>query len=154
MGNIFYSDFRDFLVSLNKHNVRYLLVGGYAVVFHGYARTTGDLDVWVDRTKENYEFLKIAFQSFGMPVFDMTIDSFLNIDKFEVFRFGRKPVAIDIMTKMADLKFSACYERKQLFEDEGLLLPVVNLQDLLHAKKIAHRHKDMDDIEHLEGDNT
>ena len=54
MGNIFNSDFRDFIAALNNNQVRYILVGGYSVILHGYSRTTGDMDLWVERTKENY----------------------------------------------------------------------------------------------------
>ncbi|MEO6132471.1 MAG: DUF6036 family nucleotidyltransferase [Saprospiraceae bacterium] len=149
MGNIFYPDFRDFLQALNQNNVRYLLVGGYAVVFHGYSRTTGDLDIWIDRTEDNYNHLVQAFQAFKMPVFDMTLENFMEASKFEVFRFGRKPVAIDIMVKMADFDFANCFSRAEFFEDEGLRIPVVHLNDLIAAKRIAGRNKDLDDIEHL-----
>ncbi|CAN5517487.1 hypothetical protein BH10BAC3_BH10BAC3_18250 [soil metagenome] len=69
MGNIFYDDFREFIAALNKCRVRYLLVGGYAVIFHGHSRTTGDMDIWVDSTKENYQLLKEAFEVFKMPLF-------------------------------------------------------------------------------------
>ena len=149
MGNIFYPDFREFLLALNTNKVRYLLVGGYAVIFHGYSRTTGDMDIWLDRTEENYSNLVEAFKEFKMPIFDMSLENFLSVDHFEVFRFGRKPVAIDIMVKMADLDFSQCYERVILFEDDGITVPVINIQDLITAKKAAGRNKDMDDIEHL-----
>ena len=149
MGSIFYPDFREFLEALNKHSVRYLLVGGYAVIMHGYSRTTGDMDLWIDQTPENYENLKNAFDTFKMPVFDMTLENFLATDKFEVFRFGRRPVAIDIMVKMADFNFDECYKRAHFFEDNGLSIPVVHINDLIAAKKIAGRAKDMDDLEHL-----
>ncbi len=149
MGNIFYPDFREFLIALNARKVRYLLVGGYAVIFHGYSRTTGDMDIWIDRSDENYSNLVQAFKDFKMPVFDMTLKNFLAADHFEVFRFGRKPVAIDIMVKMADLDFSKCYDRVTFFEDEGITIPVVNIQDLKEAKKAAGRNKDLDDLEHL-----
>lgn len=149
MGNIFHSDFREFIQSLNNNNVKYLLVGGYAVIFHGYSRTTGDMDIWVDCTKENYTLLVKAFQEFKMPVFDMTEERFLQKEKFDVFRFGRKPVAIDIMTKMANLDFDECYKQKQLFNDDSLFLPVVHISNLIDAKKIAGRNKDLDDLQHL-----
>jgi hypothetical protein len=149
MGNIFYPDFREFLSALNTQKVRYLLVGGYAVIFHGYSRTTGDMDIWIDRTEENYVNLLQAFKDFKMPVFDMTLENFLAVDQFEVFRFGRKPVAIDIMVKMADLDFSQCYDRVAFFEDDGIIIPVVSINDLIAAKKLAGRNKDLDDIEHL-----
>ncbi|HZV69340.1 MAG TPA: hypothetical protein VFG10_07345 [Saprospiraceae bacterium] len=149
MGNIFNPDFRDFLEALNLHDVRYSLVGGYAVILHGYARTTSEMDIWIDNTEENYVHLTSAFQSFGMPVFDMTLENFLASEKFEVFRFGRKPVAIDVMIKMADFNFSDCYNRAEIFEDHGLNIPVVHIQDLIAAKKIAGRAKDLYDIQHL-----
>jgi predicted nucleotidyltransferase len=149
MGNIFHSDFREFIHSLNNNNVRYLLVGGYAVMFHGHARNTGDMDIWVDCTSENYALLEKAFREFGMPVFDMTEDRFLQKDKFDVFRFGRKPVAIDIMTKMANLDFMACYKKAERFEDDGLVLNVVHINNLITAKKAAGRGKDLEDLLHL-----
>ena len=99
MGNIFYPDFREFLIALNANHVRYLLVGGYAVIFHGYSRTTGDMDIWIDPTKENYSKLVLAFKDFKMSIFDMTLENFLSVDRFEVFRYGRKPVAIYILVK-------------------------------------------------------
>ena len=71
-------DFRDFINALNINNVRYILVGGYSVILHGHPRTTGDMDIWVDRTSENYKRISSAFLFFGMPVFDMTEYRFLN----------------------------------------------------------------------------
>lgn len=68
IGNIFNQDFREFLNALNNNKVKYLLVGGYSVILHGYSRTTGDMDIWVDRTKENYVLLNSAFEEFGMPI--------------------------------------------------------------------------------------
>lgn len=72
MGNIFNTDFRDFITALNKNAVKYILVGGYSVILHGYPRTTGDMDIWVERSDENYTKILMAFEDFGMPVFDMT----------------------------------------------------------------------------------
>lgn len=78
MGNIFNEDFRDFLSALNDQEVRYILVGGFSVILHGYSRTTGDMDIWVERTTDNYIKIKKAFHQFGMPVFDMTEENFIN----------------------------------------------------------------------------
>ena len=61
MGNIFHDDFRDFINSLNENKVDYLLVGGYAVILHGYRKTTSDLDIWVDTTIKNFQKLSAAF---------------------------------------------------------------------------------------------
>jgi hypothetical protein len=69
MANIFNDDFRDFLDALNHNEVKYILVGGFSVILHGYPRTTGDMDIWVQRSSENYQKIKKAFFEFGMPVF-------------------------------------------------------------------------------------
>lgn len=63
MGNIFNSDFRDFIMALNKNAVKYILVGGYSVILHGYSRTTGDMDIWVERSDENYSKIVKAFKA-------------------------------------------------------------------------------------------
>lgn len=91
MGNIFNPDFKEFVRALNESYVEYILVGGYSVILHGHSRTTGDMDIWVTRTSENHSRIEKAFNKFGMPLFDMTLNNFLDPTKFDVFRFGRKP---------------------------------------------------------------
>ena len=76
MADIFNEDFSDFISCFNRHKVDYVLVGGMAVVLNGYNRTTGDMDVWVKKSGENYDKILAAFQDFGMLVFDMTRGSF------------------------------------------------------------------------------
>ena len=66
--NIFNEDFCDFIQSLNKFNVEYILVGGYAVIIRGYSRSTGDMDIWVNKTDENYQKLLSAITDFGLPI--------------------------------------------------------------------------------------
>jgi hypothetical protein len=150
MGNIFQTDFRDFLTALNDQEVRYILVGGFSVILHGYARTTGDMDIWVERSTENYLKLKKAFLQFGMPVFDMTAENFLSHPNWDVFTFGTPPVAIDIMVKVKGLDFETCYQRSVWFEDADLVIRTIHKNDLLKAKEAAGRSKDLDDIENLQ----
>ncbi len=149
MANIFHEDFQDFLTALNKHEVEYLLIGGYAVILHGYHRTTGDMDIWVNKTEENYEKIVKAFQTFGMPVFDMTLKNFLYNPDIDVFTFGTPPVSIDLITEPQGLSFDDAYTRAEIFEFDHLQVRVIHLQDLLKLKAAANRHKDQDDIEHL-----
>jgi predicted nucleotidyltransferase len=150
MANIFHEDFRDFLSALNEADVRYILVGGYSVVLHGYSRTTGDMDLWVDRSAKNYECLLKAFHIFGMPVFDMTEENFLSHPIWDVFTFGSPPVAIDIMVKMEGLIFEDVFQKAVYFEDDDLKIRTINKNDLIIAKKNASRAKDIDDLENLE----
>jgi predicted nucleotidyltransferase len=149
MGNIFKEDFRDFIHEFNDYNVRYILVGGYSVILHGYSRTTGDMDIWVDRTLENYNRIKLAFLNFGMPVFDMTEEKFLNNDESDVFTFGRAPVSIDLMTKVKGLDFEECYNNAVFFDEDGLKIRTINIIDLISAKKASGRAKDINDLENL-----
>lgn len=151
MGNIFKEDFRDFIKALNVNDVRYILVGGFSVILHGRSRTTGDMDVWVDRTHDNYKKLQSAFLLFGMPVFDMTEDKFLNSTLTDVFTFGRPPAAIDVMVEVLGLSFDKCFLKAVYFKEDDLMIRTIHLSDLIDAKKASGRYKDLDDIEHLTG---
>ena len=149
MGNIFNADFRDFLTALHQHDVRYVLVGGYSVILHGYSRTTGDLDIWVEKSAENYQRLVGAFRTFGMPVFDMTAANFLTNPNFDVFTFGRPPVAIDVITNLKGLTFAEAYQQAADRSIEGLTVRLINYQHLLKAKRAAGRPRDHNDIDNL-----
>ncbi len=149
MGNIFNEDFVDFITCFNNNKVRYILVGGYSVILHGYSRTTGDMDLWVDRTSENYKNIKTAFLQFGMPVFDMTESSFLNNKTFDVFTFGKPPSSIDIMVAVKGLDFGDCFQNAIYFDVDGLKVRTIYINDLINAKKASGRSKDWDDLENL-----
>ena len=150
MNNLFNNDFKDFLKALNNNKVEYILAGGYAVIIHGYNRTTGDLDIWVNRTKENYRQLVNAFQEFKMPLMGMTEEKFLNDPESDVFTYGRPPVSIDIMTQLKGLSFEEAYPKAVDMEIDLLIVKVIDYRSLILAKKASGRHKDKDDISHLE----
>lgn len=152
MANIFNDDFRDFISALNDSNVEYLLVGAYSVIIHGYSRNTGDLDLWVKPTEQNYQKLNTAFDNFGMPVFDMVLPKFLDVDNFDVFTFGRSPVSIEILTRVKGLIFDEAFAKAIFFEDEDLRVRLINFNDLIDAKKAAGRSRDLNDIEQLNKD--
>ncbi len=150
MGNILNQDFVDFLNALNTSEVEYIIVGGYAVIYHGYNRTTGDLDIWINHTSENYIKLQKAFGIFGMSLFDMTKEKFLNHSNFDVFTFGRPPVSIDILTKVKGLDFKEVFANSSLTEFDGVKVRMIDIRDLLITKKASSRPRDLDDINHLE----
>lgn len=149
MGNIFNEDFREFIHHLNLSKVRYILVGGYSVILHGYSRTTGDMDIWVDKTLDNYRRIKRAFLSFGMLLFDMTEQNFLDHPNWEVFTFGRPPSSIDIMIKVKGMDFNECYNNAVFFEEGGLQIRTIHFNNLISAKKASGRSKDINDLENL-----
>jgi predicted nucleotidyltransferase len=148
--NIFNIDFQDFIRALNECDVEYVLVGGYAVILHGYSRTTGDMDIWVNPTTDNYTRLLRAFSLFGMSIFDMSLEKFLNTTAYDVFVFGVPPVSIELMTKVKGLEFDHVLENAEWFDiDPSLKVRALGLPDLIMAKKAANRPKDLDDLAHL-----
>ncbi len=148
MGNIFNSDFQEFIESLNHSEVEYLLVGGYSVIIHGYSRTTGDMDIWVNKTIENYKKIKNAFYEFKMPLFDMTLEKFLHSDS-EVFRFGVPPTRIDLMTNVLGLVFEEAFQRSTIYKEEGFDIRLIHINDLIRAKETSARPRDINDLENL-----
>lgn len=149
MGKILNKDFREYIQSFEKNNVEYILFGGFAVILHGYPRTTGDIDLWVNRTKDNYKKIEFAFLDFGMQLFDMTQDNFLHHKYWDVFTFGKSPVAIDIMVKVKGLEFETSFKNAVFFKDEDLNLRTLSKDDLIKAKLAVKRGKDLDDLKNL-----
>ena len=149
MGNIFNSDFQEYLFALNKNEVNYVLVGGYSVIYHGFPRTTGDLDLFVEVSKSNYHKLAQAFEQFQMPIFDMTEDSFLNQTQINVYTFGRPPVCIEILKEISGFTFQEIYNNALNTVFEEIPMKVIHLDDLKRNKKISGRAKDLNDLENL-----
>ncbi len=147
MGNIFNDDFREFIKALNDNGVQYLLVGGYAVIIHGYRRTTGDMDIWVNPLQENYDRLMRAFIQFGLPI--ISEKDFLDNEEMDVFSFGRSPVSIDILKRVKGCAFDEAFAVSEVYVEADLPVRYIHLQTLLQAKKASGRFKDLDDIEKL-----
>lgn len=150
MGNIFNDDFRDFLIALNENKVEYVLVGAYAVILHGYRRTKGDMDIWVNPTEENYIKISKAFYDFGLPLLDMTKQNFLDISKHDVYSYGRPPVSIDILTALKGCNFDNAFLHSEIFIEDDLPIRFINLNVLRMAKTAAGRFKDLDDLDKLD----
>lgn len=146
MGNIFNQDFKDFIQALNNNKVKYVLVGGYSVILHGHTRTTGDLDIWVEKSEANYQLLVQTFTEFGLSLFDMTKSNFLSNPQLDVFTFGRPPVSIDIITSIKGCVFDEVFQNSTFIAIEDIEIRLIHLKDLLVAKKAANRPKDNDDI--------
>ena len=149
MANIFNDDFRDFIEILNKYKVKYILVGGYAVILHGYRRTTGDMDVWIKNNEENYILLVKVFNEFGLPLIDMTKENFLKNTDMDVFSYGRPPVSIDILTALKECDFDDAYTLSKVFVEDDLPIRFIHINTLRTSKKAVGRFKDLDDLEKL-----
>ena len=125
------------------------MVGGYSVIFHGFPRTTGTLDLFVEVSKGNYDKLVQAFTQFQMPTFDRTEDSFLNQSNVNVYTFGRPPVCIEILKEISGFSFQQISENAIQTVFEGIPMKIIHLNDLRRNKKISGRSKDLNDLENL-----
>jgi hypothetical protein len=142
-------DFKEFLALLNQQEVEYLVVGGYAVAFHGHPRYTGDIDIWVNPTNSNAGNLIRAVEEFGFEVEPLKQVDFEN--ETVAFHLGSPPVRIDIMNRMiSGRKFMDCYPRRVEMEMEGIKIYYIGQQDLIANKKASGRHMDLGDIENLQ----
>jgi hypothetical protein len=146
MQNVFNIDFLEFLELLDNHEVEYLLVGGYAVILHGYARSTGDMNLWVNQTNENYNKLKLVYTNFGAPIF--SIEDFES-DKFDVWSIGVEPRKIEILTKVSGLEFKESKKNCVYLNFEKFKIPYIDFEDLMKNKITTGRLKDLADVEQL-----
>jgi len=140
-------DFKEFIQSLNSAGVDYLLVGGYAVGFHGAPRFTADMDIWVGAEPENGVKLGRALEQFGFRDQQITSGQFLKKDS--VFRIGHPPLQIDVLTDVSGRDFVDCYSRRELLERDGLQISIISLVDLKLNKRASGRAKDLGDLESL-----
>ena len=140
-------DFREFLKLLNVHNVEYLLVGGFAVGFHGYPRSTSDIDIWVGRSPENAVRVVAAIREFGFDTPNLSPDLFQQDRK--IVRMGNPPIRIEVMNIIDGVTFDQCRENRIAADFDGIPVPVIGLSDLKANKKASARPKDLDDLDHL-----
>jgi predicted nucleotidyltransferase len=142
-------DFKEFLKLLNDHTVDYLLIGGYAVGYYGYPRTTADIDFWVAIDCETAGKLVKVFHEFGMQSDEINTDLFMNPGN--IVRMGLAPVRIEILNKIDGVEFSDCLSRCSPVIMDGIPVNLISLNDLRSNKQASGRYKDLDDLEHLPG---
>lgn len=147
MGPELPKDFKEFLNLLRSRGVRYLLIGGYAVGYHGYPRATGDMDIWVAVSPENADRAVETCREFGFSTPDLGPDLFLR--EWGVVRMGHPPLRIEILTSISGVSFDECYERRVDATLDGVDVSVISLADLKANKQASGRYKDLMDLEHL-----
>ncbi len=141
-------DFKELLKLLNEHHVDYLVIGGYAVGFHGYVRTTGDMDIWVRASEENARNLHQALVQFGFP--QSSFQKELTLTEKTLIRFGVRPMQVEILTTILGVTFDDCYQRKSQLIIDDIPINFINLDDLKASKSATGRLKDLTDIDMLE----
>ena len=140
-------DFRDFLALLNAHEVKFMIVGGYALAFHGVPRFTGDIDVFVKPDYENAKRIINALAEFGFSSLDLTIDDFQ--DQNKVIQLGLPPVRIDIITSISGVTWEEADASKEpgLFGDVSV--SYIGKKQFIINKRATGRKKDLADLEAL-----
>lgn len=141
-------DYKEMLQCLSEEDVKFLLVGAYALAVHGFPRATKDIDFFVWATPENAASLMRALVKFGAPMNDVSASDFSS--EGVIFQIGNSPRRINIITTIDGIKFDQAYSNKKTFTIEGLRIPVISLEDLIANKRASGRKQDLADVEKLE----
>jgi hypothetical protein len=141
------NDFLEFISSLNESGANYLLVGGYAVIYHGYPRNTGDMDIWVESTRTNGEKVVAALRAFGFGTMKITPEDFMEPN--QILQLGISPVRIDILTTIDGVDFEQAFKARVLHTQDDIRIPIINLEALRQNKKVSGRLKDLLDLQEL-----
>lgn len=141
-------DFKEFIQSLNNNDVRYLVIGGYAVAFHGHPRYTKDIDIWISMSPENAANMVKALDEFGFSSLGLKSDDFVAPD--QIVQLGFPPSRIDILTTPLGVDFDTCYNARVQATVDGVLVNFIDLENLKRNKKATGRHQDLADVENLE----
>ena len=141
------SDFSDLLNLFNVHNVRYMVIGGYAVVQYVEPRYTKDLDLWIGVDKENAAAVYKALKDFGAPLVGLTEADFSEEGYF--YQMGRPPMRVDILMGIPGMEFEAAWQRREEVDFDGLLVKFISRADLIAAKKASGRPQDLIDADLL-----
>jgi hypothetical protein len=128
------------------HEVDYLLIGGYAVGFHGYVRTTMDMDVWIRVDHRNAEKMIRVLVDFGFAPEAVTAELFLNLG---VVRMGVPPLRLEVLKEISGVDFADCYPERITTDVDGIEVQIISLNRLRENKKASGRAKDLADLEQL-----
>ena len=141
------SDFKEFLKLLNAHQVEYLLIGGYAVGYHGYPRATADMDIWIAMNPSNSQRIVIVLKEFGFDLPELSPELFLK--EWQIIRMGVPPIRIEIATTVSGVNFNECYAERVVDTLDGVEVNLISLKHLKLNKKACGRHRDLADLENL-----
>jgi hypothetical protein len=141
-------DFVDLLRAFNAANVRFLVVGAYALALYGRPRATGDLDVWIDATPENATRVMQALAAFGAPLTDVTVEDFSR--EGVVFQIGVPPGRIDILTQLTGLAFDEAWPGRLRRPFGDVDVDFIGREAFLRNKRATGRPKDLGDIDGID----
>ena len=141
-------DFKEFIQLLNAHSVRYLVVGGYAVAFHGYPRNTKDIDIWLWLDALNVNRLLQALADFGFGSLSLRAADFLQPD--QIIQLGYPPARIDLLTTVPGVDFETCYRTRLEVQVGEVTVSLIDLDNLKRNKRASGRPQDLADLANLE----
>lgn len=141
-------NFVDFINLLHEYKVKYVLVGGWAVIFEGYSRNTGDMDILIEREEKNADKVLLVIKKFLGSTIGFEKGDFLKEEN--VIMMGRIPFRIDILTDISGVSFDEAYNSSKIYEDDGLKIRCIHINELIKNKKATGRLKDLGDAEMLE----
>jgi predicted nucleotidyltransferase len=148
--DILIKEHQELLLALMKHNVAFILIGGYAVIYYGYDRVTGDMDIWLQPDNKNKQPLLAAFRDFGIEDEDLERLSAIDLSKAQLFFVGDKPRRIDFLTKVSGVSFNEAVTEVNHFPIDDKKVPVIQYHHLILTKMTTGRAKDKADIEELQ----
>jgi len=138
------SDFSDLLKLFNANRVRYLVVGGYALVQYAEPRYTKDLDLWTSTDPANAKAVYLALRQFGAPLAGLTEEDFAEDGYF--YQMGVPPLRVDILMGIPGVDFGDAWPRRVEVDFDGLLVPFISREDLVKAKRASGRPQDLIDV--------
>ena len=146
-------DFKEFLKLLKEHEVRYLLIGAYAVNYHGYIRATGDMDIWIAIDPDNASKIVAVLKEFGFEN-DPEINPNLFLQEKKIIRMGVPPLRLEISTSISGVDFDECYQSRIIDQLDGVEVNLIDLESLKRNKKASGRPKDLTDLKKLQQKKT
>ena len=140
-------DYKDLFRILNRHKVKYLVIGAYAVAFYAEPRYTKDIDIWVSNDTANIGRLYKALVDFGAPLKGVSAADFAN--KKMIYQIGVAPVRIDILMGVSEIKFENAWKNRKKSKYGGIAINILGVKELIYSKKKAGREHDISDIKKL-----
>lgn len=144
-------DFADLLIELVEAKAEFLVVGGWAVILYGHVRSTDDLDVFVRPSQANSRRVFAALNAYGAPLQAHAVVPEYFATEGVAYRFGIAPLKVEVLTKISGVAFDEALRGAQAFELDGYQIPYIGKAALIANTRSAARHKDLADVEELEG---
>lgn len=148
--NIFLEKHQQLIKDLLEAGVDFILIGGYAVIYYGYGRSTGDMDLWLKPTNENKIKLLSLLKKEGFREDDIKYVENLDFTKHLAFHFWEKPERVDCLTHISGVKYDEAEEQKEIADIEGMNVPFISYKHLIASKITSGRPKDKADVDELQ----